>query len=200
MCVYLVAVYVIGIPTSKPPSTELVSTGRVIRQEPKISDDTTTHSSVVASGHTLPPENQRVHTGTTSVTGTEVASPGSLGEVFGSGGSAGTGSLALYSTGSYHLYHNESLGYSFAFPNYAYYQGYGAQAGAAHTMAIGLTASAIENLQDAPVQVYFYKKTPENPPSDNSVVVPQGIVYVVASGAIDTKLKNIIDTIIESAE
>ena len=67
-------------------------------------------------------------------------------------------------------------------------------------MAIGLTASAIENLQDAPVQVYFYKKTPENPPSDNSVVVPQGIVYVVASGAIDTKLENIIDTIIESAE
>lgn len=85
-------------------------------------------------------------------------------------------------------------------PNYSYYKGYGPRDEALHTMAVALTASGIENFEDAPVRVYFYKTTPNNPPSDLSVVVPHGIVYIAASGEIDAKLKRIIDTIEESAE
>ncbi len=85
-------------------------------------------------------------------------------------------------------------------PNYSYYMGYGARDGALHTMAIALTASGIENFEDAPVRVYFYRSNPTNPPSDLSVVVPNGVVYIATSGDIDARMKRIIDTIEESVE
>ena len=71
---------------------------------------------------------------------TEVAPPTSLADVYGTGGNA-TGSLAIYATDAYHHYDNTYLNFSFAMPIYSYYQGYGARDGAAHTMAVALTAS-----------------------------------------------------------
>jgi len=196
---YIVAVYILDIPP-------LATTGVVIHQEPKITPDQPKNPPLV---NITPSDTESgasasaTLSGTSSGTSLAVATgslstegPDSLEAVFGTGTRESSGSLALYNTGSYHIYHNESLDYSFAMPNYSYYQGYGARDGALHTMAIALTASGIENIEDAPVQVYFYKKTPTNPPSDNSVVTPHGVVYVVASGAIDAKTQRIIDTVI----
>lgn len=85
-------------------------------------------------------------------------------------------------------------------PNYSYYQGYGPQDGAQHTMAIALTASGIENFSDAPIRVYFYKRPPENIPGTKSVVLSHGVVYIQSQDdALTEKEQRIIETILSSA-
>lgn len=74
----------------------------------------------------------------------------------------------LFDTGSYQLYTNAGVGYSFAMPKYSHYAGGGARDGASHTMAIGITSSGVTDFTTAPVQVWFYRKTPANPPSAQS--------------------------------
>lgn len=116
-------------------------------------------------------------------------------------GSTSTGKLSEYDPEKYHLYQNESIGYSFALPNYTYYQGYGARDGASHTMAAALTASGIESFETADVQIYYYKKRPANPPTDYSVTLESGAtIYLSGVQSENPKIKNIIETIQNSVE
>lgn len=111
-----------------------------------------------------------------------------------------SGGFDAYSTGSYHHYVNEHLRYAFAMPNYSYYQGYGAQDGAQHTMAIALTASGIEQFSEAPVQVFFYKKAPTIVPSTQSVTLAdESVVYVRTQAELTEREQRIVHTILESA-
>jgi hypothetical protein len=68
----------------------------------------------------------------------------------------------VFDTGSYVPYSNAS--YSFYLPKYAYYSGYGAQGGAAHTLAIGLTPTGTDSFDTADIRVSFYRTEPANPP------------------------------------
>ncbi|MBS9783858.1 hypothetical protein KGV55_00755 [Candidatus Gracilibacteria bacterium] len=110
------------------------------------------------------------------------------------------GSLSMYDTGSYHHYKNSYLKYSFAIPKNTWYQGYGARDGAAHTMAIGLSGSGVADFDTAEVQVYLFKKTPANPPSETSVTIENGILYIKAQNPSNPKIQKIIDTVKESVE
>lgn len=108
---------------------------------------------------------------------------------------------ALFDTGSYLLYSNTSVGYSFAMPKYAYYSGVGAQSGANHTMMIATTASGVTDFATAPVQVWFYRKVPATPPSDQSVTTENGILYIRNNDTTaNAKIGKIIETVLQSAK
>lgn len=68
----------------------------------------------------------------------------------------------LTNTGKYRVYANEKIGYRFALPKYAFYQGFGAKDGAVHAVAVGLTASGVEVFDTADVRLWYYKKMPTN--------------------------------------
>jgi hypothetical protein len=113
--------------------------------------------------------------------------------------SANTG--ALFDTGSYLLYSNTGVGYSFAMPKYAYYSGAGAQGGANHTMMIATTASGVTDFATAPVQVWFYRKIPATPPSTQSAKTENGILYIKNNDATgNAKIGKIIETVLQSAK
>lgn len=105
-----------------------------------------------------------------------------------------------YTADKYHLYSSASQGYGFAMPNYSYYQGYGATAGAAHTMAVGLNADAITAFEKADVQVFFYKTEPANPPAGATMKkLTNGYAYVrIQANANNPKTQTIYNTIVDS--
>lgn len=111
--------------------------------------------------------------------------------------SVATGGTLVFGTGSYHIYTNTS--YSFALPKYAYYSGFGAQSGASHTIAVGLTSSGVDAFATADVRVYFFKVTPANPPEGKQVPITNGVLYI-SGDASNPKIAKIIDTIEASAK
>ncbi len=114
-------------------------------------------------------------------------------------GSTNTGTL--FDTGSYLLYSNTGVGYSFAMPRYSYYSGAGTRDGANHTMMIATSSSGVIDFTTAPVQVWFYRKVPVNPPSDQSVTTEKGILYIKNNDTTgSTKIGKIIETILQSAK
>lgn len=111
-----------------------------------------------------------------------------------------TGKLGNYDEKKYHLYSNEAVGYSFAFPKNTSYQGYGPRDGATHTLAISTSGSGAENFESADVKVYYYKKTPANPPASSQAITLENgsTVYVSSDNTSDAKVQNIVKTITES--
>ncbi|RAL56133.1 hypothetical protein BLM37_01195 [Candidatus Gracilibacteria bacterium GN02-873] len=115
-------------------------------------------------------------------------------------GATSTGKLGNYDEKKYHLYSNEAVGYSFAFPKNTSYQGYGPRDGATHTLAISTSGSGAENFESADVKVYYYKKTPANPPTSSQAITLENgsTVYVSSDNTSDAKVQNIVKTITES--
>ncbi len=111
-----------------------------------------------------------------------------------------TGKLGNYDEKKYHLYSNEAVGYSFAFPKNTSYQGYGPRDGATHTLAISASGSGAESFESADVKVYYYKKTPANPPASSQAITLENgaTVYVSSENTSDAKVQNIVKTITES--
>lgn len=108
-----------------------------------------------------------------------------------------------YYNGGYLVYTNTGAGYSFAMPKNSMYMGGGVRDGASHTMGVAVYQSGAEMTFDtAPVQVYFYKKTPANPPvGAKSVSTADGVVYVVSTDTTsDTKIEQIVETILASVK
>lgn len=99
----------------------------------------------------------------------------------------------------FHIYTNNAVGYSMSFPNYTYYQGYAARDGASHTMAMSLDAVGVEDFDTAPVRVWFYKIKPANPPSDQSLTLSNGTLYV-SSSSDESKIQKIVTDIFASAK
>ena len=107
--------------------------------------------------------------------------------------------VKVYDTGSYQLYSNKWLGYGFAMPKYAYYSSAGSHDGANHTMALAITASGVTDFATAPIQLWFYTKTPANPPSDQSAKMENGIIYMRNNDVTgNSKIGKIIDTVLGS--
>jgi len=107
----------------------------------------------------------------------------------------------IYDASSYQLYSNNWLGYGFAMPKYAYYSSAGSHDGANHTMAIATTASGVISFETAPVQVWFYRKTPANPPSSQSAKIENGIVYIKNNDTTgNAKISKIIEIFLESVK
>lgn len=108
---------------------------------------------------------------------------------------------ALFDSGSYTLYANTGIGYSFAMPKYSYYSGEGARDGASHTMAISTTASGVIDFATATVQVWLYRKTPSTPPSDQSVTLENGTLYIKNNDTTgNPKVGKIVETVLQSAK
>lgn len=99
----------------------------------------------------------------------------------------------------FHIYINNSLGYSMSFPNYSWYYGFGARDGAVHSMALALDEVGIATFDDAPVRVWFYKSKPANPPSDQSLTLANGVIYV-SSQSDNPKIQKIVTDIFASAK
>lgn len=102
-------------------------------------------------------------------------------------------------TKKYHIYTNNSAGYSMAFPSYSWYYGFGARDGAVHSMAIALDEAGIATFDAAPVRVWFYRTKPANPPSDQSLTLENGVIYV-SGQTDDPKIEKIITDIFASAK
>ena len=99
----------------------------------------------------------------------------------------------------FHIYTNNSLGYSMSFPNYSWYYGFGARDGAVHSMALALDEAGIATFDDAPVRVWFYKSKPATPPSDQSLTLANGVIYV-SSQSDNPKVQKIVADIFASAK
>ncbi len=107
----------------------------------------------------------------------------------------------VFSTGSYQVYSNASLKYSFAMPKYSYYASAGSRDGASHTMGIDTTASGVTDFATSAVQLWFYRTPPLTTPSEKSVKTENGIIYIKNNDTTGSaKVDKIIQTIIESAE
>jgi hypothetical protein len=102
-------------------------------------------------------------------------------------------------TGKYHIYVNNSAGYSMAFPKYSWYYGFGARDGATHSMAIALDEAGIASFESAPVRVWFYRTKPATPPSDQSLTLEKGIIYV-SSSSDNPKIQKIVADVFASAK
>lgn len=86
-------------------------------------------------------------------------------------------------------------------PKYSYYSGAGSQGGASHTMAISTTASGVENFATATVQVWFYRKVPTTPPSDQSLKIENGILYIKNNDTTgNARVGKIIETVLQSVK
>jgi hypothetical protein len=86
-----------------------------------------------------------------------------------------------------------------SFPKYSWYSGYGARDGASHSMAIALDEAGIATFDGAPVRVWFYKSKPTNPPSDQSLTVTNGVIYV-SSQSDNPKIQKIVTDIFASVK
>lgn len=107
----------------------------------------------------------------------------------------------IYDANSYHLYANSGLGYGFAMPKYSYYSGAWARDGAAHSMAIGITASGILDFPSATVQLWFYRTVPATPPSSEFKTVENGTLYIKNNDTTgNAKVQKILTTILDSVE
>lgn len=107
-----------------------------------------------------------------------------------------------YDATAYQLYSNKWLGYEFAMPKYTYYSSAGSHDGANHTIAIAITASGVESFEEAPVQLWFYRKIPTNPPtSTQSARIENGIVYIRNNDTTgNAKISKIIEIVLESVK
>lgn len=113
----------------------------------------------------------------------------------------GASDKPLFDSGSYQFYTNTSAGYEIALPKYAYYQGYGARDGAAHTLAVSLTSTGVEDFATSDVRVYFYK-TPsaEAIAGARQVNLANGGVIVIDGGnSTNPKVQKMMDIIQMSA-
>lgn len=110
-----------------------------------------------------------------------------------------TESVDYTNTGKYHIYTNNSAGYSMAFPKYSWYYGFGARDGATHSMAIALDEVGIATFDTAPVRVWFYRTKPTSPPSDQSLTLEKGVIYV-SSSSDNPKIQKIVADIFASAK
>lgn len=107
----------------------------------------------------------------------------------------------VFDTGSYQIYANAGLGYSFAMPKYSYYSSAGSRDGASHTIAIDTTASGVTDFATASVQVWFYRTPPANPPSSQSMKTENGMMYIKSNDTTgNAKISTIVKTIIDSAK
>ncbi len=114
-------------------------------------------------------------------------------------GECGDSQQQIYDTGSYHLYTNSAVWYSFAMPKYSYYSGAGSQWWATHSMSIATTATGVTSFATAPIQVWFYRKVPASPPSEQSVKTASGTMYIKNNDTTgNVKITNIVKTVIES--
>jgi Kazal-type serine protease inhibitor domain len=117
------------------------------------------------------------------------------------GSNISTNSGMVFDTGSYILYSNTGIWYSFAMPKYSYYSGEGAHDGASHTMAISTTASGVVDFTTATIQIWLYREVPTAPPSTQSVVLENGTLYIKNNDTTNNpKIAKIIDTILQSAK
>jgi hypothetical protein len=66
-------------------------------------------------------------------------------------------------------------------------------------MAIGLTEADVASFDTAPVRVWFYVTKPATPPSDQSLTLANGVVYV-SSASEDPKIMKIVTDIFASAK
>lgn len=110
-----------------------------------------------------------------------------------------TSKLESYDANKYHHYKNESVGYSFAIPKNTAYQGFGAQNGANHTLAINTTGTGVTDFDSADVRVYYYKNIPTTPPANSTSVTLDNGAVVYIEGKTDN-VSNIINTITDSIE
>lgn len=108
--------------------------------------------------------------------------------------------LDNYDVNKYHHYKNESIGYSFAIPKNTAYQGFGAQNGANHTLAINTNNEGVTDFASADVKVYYYAKTPTNPPANSTAVTLNNGATVYVEGTNTENVQNIVQTITESVE
>jgi hypothetical protein len=99
----------------------------------------------------------------------------------------------------YHIYQNARLNYGFSFPKYSWYTGYGARDGAVHSMALGLSEADVASFDTAPVRLWFYMTKPATPPSDQSLTLANGVIYV-SSASEDPKMMKIVTDIFASAK
>lgn len=108
-----------------------------------------------------------------------------------------SGSTSEYSTGTHHIYWNNSLQYGFALPKYTYYQGQWAQWGALHTMAVGLSSTGSASLETADVKVYYYRSVPGTAPEWEKVDLGDAVV-IISWDTSNARISTIIDTIKKS--
>lgn len=88
-----------------------------------------------------------------------------------------------------------------SFPNYVYYQGYGARDGASHTMAMALTQSGVESFDSADVRVYFYRGSVPTDAVAGAMLVKteKGTLMIDSKNSTLPKIQKIVDTIMASA-
>ena len=113
-------------------------------------------------------------------------------------GATSTGKLGNYDEKKYHLYSNEAVGYSFAFPKNTSYHilhwGRWCRKPWWRCNTLGMP------FESADVKVYYYKKTPANPPTSSQAITLENgsTVYVSSDNTSDAKVQNIVKTITES--
>ena len=93
-------------------------------------------------------------------------------------------------------YYNEALGYGFSMPHNAYYRGFGARDGAAHSVGIRF-GTGIENIEDADVMVYYYTRTLGDSSTGTIVSLDKGdsVKIIAGSGATDSQVEVIRSTL-----
>jgi hypothetical protein len=68
-------------------------------------------------------------------------------------------------------------------------------------MAISTTASGVVDFTTATIQIWLYRKVPTSPPSNQSVVLENGTLYIKNNDTTgNIKVTKIIDTILQSAK
>lgn len=113
----------------------------------------------------------------------------------------GASDKPLFDSWSYQFYTNTSAGYEITLPKYAYYQGYGARDGAAHTLAVSLTSTGVEDFATSDVRVYFYKT-----PSSEAIAGARqvnlangGVIVIDGGNSTNPKVQKMMDIIQMSA-
>lgn len=101
-------------------------------------------------------------------------------------------------TGKYHVYSNNAAWYTIAFPSYSYYMWYWSQDWAIHSIAIWIDDAWVATFDAAPVRVWFYKSKPTDVPSDQSLTLENGILFV-SSSSDNPKIQKIVSDIFASA-
>lgn len=66
-------------------------------------------------------------------------------------------------------------------------------------MAIALDDAGISSFDSAPVRVWFYRTKPATPPSDQSLTLANGVIYV-SSQSDNPKIQKIVSDIFASAK
>lgn len=109
-------------------------------------------------------------------------------------GTVNTSTGSTQSGSSLIPYYNTNFHYGFSLPKKSYYSGFGAQAGANHTVGIS-TGTGVESLAESEVRVYFYRNTvldELNGVESNSFTDPAtGTVYILLDQKSSVKIESI---------